>query len=304
VIAFLSKDLIVLARKCDFSLEVCKVVQENLAFTLQTVCILRLPPVHSSTRVRLNIRKRTPSACDSSSPALHSHRLPFRSAQAEAILGFEINVRRYGRPGSEARRLAFWVHHSTLYRYAMDAAAKTSRIPPKHKSLCSVRGLASRLINRIGRTFANPTVRSWEEWGPRSTRWYECSDDLRDRQTLAGTRCAIAQQGQLTMMDFCPGRLAMLRDRKHCKVLEDSAVMLVENPITIRGGRCFLHDITSKLPYSVSTKFGVKNRVLMDDEWIIQFEVRESVNCPQLCRSSSCATFHPRRRVCLVGKAI
>jgi hypothetical protein len=300
VIAFVSQDLLVLARKRDFSLEICKILkgEDNSIFTLQTVCVLRLPSIHPSTRVRLHIRNRTPLPCDSSLPALHSYNLPFKSSPADAILGFEINVRRYGRPGSEARRLAFWVHHSTLRKYAMEATAKPPRVPLTPKSLRSVRGFASRLVNRIGHTFTNHAVRSWQEWGPRSTRWYECSDELRDRQTVAGARCAIVQQGSLTLMDFCPGRLAMLRARRPCK---DSAVRIEVEPTIIKGGRCFLHDFTSKLPYCLSTKEDVKSRVLMDDEWVIQFEVRLHHDS-RLCRDSFHATL--RRRVCLVGRAI
>jgi hypothetical protein len=300
VITFASKDLIVLARKRDFSLEVCKIVkgEDNSPFALQTACVLRLPSIHPSTRVRLRIRNRTPLAGDSSPPALHSYRLPFRSSPADAILGFEINVRRYGRPGSEARRLAFWVHHSTLRKYATETAQKPPRVLPTPKNLRSMRGFASRLITRIGHTFMNPAVRPWQEWGPSSTRWHECSDDLRDRQTMAGTRCAIVHQGLLTLMDFCPGRLATLRAKGPGK---DSAVMTVEDPLTISGGRCFLYNITSKLPYCVSSKEGVKSRVLMDDEWVIQFEVRFH-RCPHLCRGLSCETL--RRRVCLAGRAI
>ena len=77
---------------------------------------------------------------------------------------------------------------------------------------------------------------------------YECSDDLRDRQTVAGMRCAIVQQASLTLMES----------------------------LTISGGHCFLHDITSKVPCCLSTKEDVRSRVLMGDEWIIhwQFEVR------------------------------
>jgi len=219
--------------------------------------------------VRFHIRNKTPLTDDPFTPALNSHRLPFRSSPADAILGFEINLRRYARPDSEARRLAFWVHHSTLRKYAMETTTKPSRVLPTSKSLRSARVLASRLINRIGHTFTSPTVRQWQEWGPQSTRWFECSDDLRDRQTLAGSRCAIVQQGLLTLMDFSPGRLAMLRAQDP---YGNSAVRPVLDSTTIKGGRCFLHDITSKLPYCESTKQEVKSRILMDDEWIMQFE--------------------------------
>jgi hypothetical protein len=134
-----------------------------------------------------------------------------------------------------------------------------------------VRGLASRLVDRISHTFATPPVVPWLEWGPQSTRWRECSEDLRDRQTLAGMRCAVVHQGSLTLMDFSPGRRAMLPAQGSP---ESSSLKVVTEPTTIRAGRCFLRDFQSELPYCESTRNEVKNRVLMDDEWILQFEVR------------------------------
>ncbi|KAI0306844.1 hypothetical protein B0F90DRAFT_1665224 [Multifurca ochricompacta] len=273
VITFVSKDLIVLARKRDFSLEVCKIVEarDSTTFTLQTVCILKLPSVHPRTRVRFQMRNRTPLAGHSSLPALHSSKLPFRSSPMDAVLGFEINVRRAApRSGSESRRLAFWVCHSTFCKYAAQAIKSSRASPSSGKTRTGgMRGFASGLVNSISHLFTNSSVRQWHEWGPQSTRWLECSDDLRDRQTLSGTRCAIVHQGSLTLMDFNAGRLANLRTQG---IGMDSGLKAVVHPNVIDRGRCFLHDFTSRLPYCVSTRHGVKNRVLMDDEWILQFE--------------------------------
>ena len=278
VVTFVSKDLIVLARKRDFALEICEIRgDDNSAFTLHTVCMLKLPSLHPSTRVRFHMRNRTPFATGDPSPlAVRSNRLPFRSSPANALLGFEISVRRYGRPGSEVRRLAFWVHHSAFRKYAAQVARPTSirasppsEQPPRNPR--SVRGLASRLVHRIGHTFATTPVLHWLEWGPKSTRWRECSDDLRDRQTLAGMRCAVVHQGSLTLMDFSPGRLAMLLAQDSP---EDSGMKIVTEPTKIAAKRCFLRDFTSNLPYCESTREDIKNRVLMDDEWVLQFEVR------------------------------
>ena len=276
VIAFVSKDLIVLARKRDFALEVCQITEEddNGTFNLRTACILKLPSLHPGTRVRFHSRNRTPFASNFSTPAIHSNRLPFRSSPADAILGFEISLRRHGRrPGSELRRLAFWVHHTALRKYAAESA-RPSHIPLKlgpRSSQHGVRGLVSRLVNRISDTFTTPSVLHWSQWGPQSTRWRECSDDLRDRQTLAGMRCAVVHQGSLTLMDFSPGRLAMLRAQDPP---ENTDLKVVETPTKINAGRCFLRDFTSLLPYCERTNEEIKNRVLMDDEWILQIEVR------------------------------
>jgi len=296
-ISFVSKDLIVLARKRDFSLEICEIRDDNATLTLQTVCILKLPSLHPSTKVRFSMRNKTPFASNSSPPALRTNRLPFRSAPADAILGFEISVRRHGRPGSEVRRLAFWVHHSALRKYAAQAARPSSSLP-EPKSPRGLRGLASRLFKRIGHTFATTPVLHWLEWGPKSTRWRECSDDLRDRQTLAGMRCAVPHQGSLTLLDFSPGRVAILSAQNPS---ENPVPKVVGTPTRINAGRCFLRDFTSKLPYCESTKEEIKNRVLMDDEWILQFEVRFRW-CVWLCYDLW--TVRHRRRVCLVGRVI
>src|SRR6266567_3745759 len=70
VIAFISKDLIVFARKRDFALEVCEIIEgdDNATFALRTSCILKLPSLHPSTRVRFHTRNRTPFASNFSTP--------------------------------------------------------------------------------------------------------------------------------------------------------------------------------------------------------------------------------------------
>ena len=270
-ISFVSKDLIVLARKRDFSLEVCEIIEgdRHPTFNLRTLCVLKLPSLHPKTRVRLHTRNRTPFANHFSTPVLHSNRLPFRSSPADAVLGFEISLRRRTKTGAELRELAFWVHHSALRKYA----AKTAR-PPRIIATGSphrMRQLVSRLVDRISYAFTTPPVLRWLEWGPQSTRWRECSDDIRDRQTLAGMRCAMVHQGSLTLMDFSPGRLAMLRAQESPQNLGQK---IMSTPTEIKAGRCFLRNFTSRLPYCECKKEEIKNRVLMDDEWILQIEVR------------------------------
>ncbi|KAI9447670.1 hypothetical protein H4582DRAFT_1895507 [Lactarius indigo] len=211
IIAFVSKDVIVLARKHDFSLEVCNITKGkgNSLFTLRTACVLKLPSIQPRARVRLQLRNRTPLAGNPSTvPALQSSRLPFRSSPADAVLGFDIQLRR---PGPEDRKFSFWIHHSVLRKYAAEAMRSSRHAAPTARNSRTVMGFVSRLVKRVDHAFAGSTVRQWHEWGPQSTRWRECSDEIRDRQTLAGTRCAVAQQGSLLLMDFNPGRLAKLR---------------------------------------------------------------------------------------------
>ena len=53
VVAFVSKELVLLAHKCDFALEVCEIRSDgDLPFTLPMVCILKLPSLHPSTCVQ------------------------------------------------------------------------------------------------------------------------------------------------------------------------------------------------------------------------------------------------------------
>jgi len=72
-------------------------------------------------------------------------------------------------------------------------------------------------------------------------------------------------------MDFSPGRVASLLAQDSPNP-ENSGLKVVTTPTKINAGRCFLRDFESRLPYCESSKDEIKNRVLMDDEWILQFE--------------------------------
>lgn len=271
MITFVSKDMIVLARKHDFALEICQITdgKDNSLFTLQTLCVLNLPSITFRTRVRLQLLNRTPLADNPSTlPALQSSRLPFKSSPADAILGFDVQVRR---SGPDDRRFCFWVHHSVFRKYAAEAMRSLRHAAPPVNDSRTVKGFVSRLAKRMDDAFTSAPVRRWDEWGPSSTRWSECNGDIRNEQrTLAGTRCAVAQQGSLLLMDFNPGRLAKLRAQGLSK---DPSLMTVVKPSVIYAGRFFRRDITSGLPYFSSVGREIKNRVLIDDEWLLQFEV-------------------------------
>lgn len=78
----------------------------------------------------------------------------------------------------------------------------------------------------------------------------------------------------MTLMDFSPGRVAKLLAHDSPPDPENSGLKVITTPTKINAGRCFLRDFESTLPYCESSKDEIKNRVLMDDEWILQFEVR------------------------------
>lgn len=75
-------------------------------------------------------------------------------------------------------------------------------------------------------------------------------------------------------MDFSPGRVAKLLAQDSPPDPENSGLKVITSPTKIIAGRCFLRDFESTLPYCEFSKDEIKNRVLMDDEWILQFEVR------------------------------
>ena len=257
--------MIVLARKHDFALEVCNITggKDDSSFTLQTACVLKLPSITPRARVRLHLRNRTPLAVNSSElPALQSSRLPFQSSSADAMLGFDLHLRRAGHVD---RRYDFWVHHSLFRKYAAGAVRSSCRASMPAGDSRTVRGFVSRLVKRVDHAFTSVPIRQWDEWGPNSTRWRESGD----RQSLAGTRCAIALPGSLLLMDFNPGRLAKLRAQGS----KDPNLTTVVDPTVIPAGRYFRQDITSRLPYCASVNMDIKNRVLMDDEWVLQIEV-------------------------------
>ncbi|KAI0265837.1 hypothetical protein BC834DRAFT_155024 [Gloeopeniophorella convolvens] len=201
VVTFMSNSLVVLARQRDFALEICRITggtETSPGRSLQTVCILKLPTPHPKARLQFKMCSRTPPNQSSPSSILNSSRLPFRSSPADTILGFDIDVRRYGKPSADLRRLSFWTHPSTLCSLAAEAD-KHTRATQTEKTHRGARGLASRLFGRVKHAFAGPPVLQWQEWGPESTRWRESLLSLRDRHALSGTRCAIVEQDNLAL---------------------------------------------------------------------------------------------------------
>jgi hypothetical protein len=164
VIAFVSKDLIVLARKRDFALEVCEITEgdDEGTFILRTACILKLPSLHPSTRVRFHSRNRTPFASNFSTPALHSNRLPFRSSLTDAILGFEISLRRHGRRSADSLSGSVIGRCEGTRRKLRGLRTTPLKLGPRSPPH-GMRGLVSRLVNRISDTFMTPPVLHWSQ---------------------------------------------------------------------------------------------------------------------------------------------
>jgi hypothetical protein len=94
---------------------------------------------------------------------------------------------------------------------------------------------------------------------------------------LAGMRCTVVHLGSSTLVDFSPSRVAKLLAQDSPQDPGHSGLKVITTPAKINAGRCFLRDFESTLPYCESSKDEIKNRVVMDDEWILQFEVRLSL---------------------------
>jgi len=269
----ISEDILVLARKRDWALELCKITRDDThsTFTFWTLCILQLPPVHSKTRTDLTSFNRAPSGSPNSFVTSRSTALPFRSSPSDSVLAFAVTVSRRGKDFAEFRRLFFYVLPSTLRSLVAVIVGRAEEKGPKARGTAS-----SWLRRRAGRAHPPPPpiIVPWADWGTRTTRWLIPSVDF-PRQTLSGMRCAFVDRGwTLRVMDFNPGRLRrVVAVRENGREGEKALIRLaVTNISTIPAGQCFLQDVTSGLPYYELKRNGVKGQFVMDDEWIAQIE--------------------------------
>ncbi|KAN0137276.1 hypothetical protein V8E53_004721 [Lactarius tabidus] len=269
----ISEDIIVLARKRDWALELCKISRDDShrTFTFWTLCILQLPSVHPKTRTDLTGCDRAPSGAPHSfAPPRSSTTLPFRSSPSDSVLAFAVSVTRRGKNFSEFRRFFFYVLPTTLRSLVAVIVGRASE-----KGVGESKAMASWIRRRAGRPRPPPPIIvPWVDWGPRTTRWVIPLVDF-PRQTLSGMRCAFVDRGwTLRVLDFNPGRLRrVVAVRENGKEGEKALIRLaVTSTSTIPAGMCFLQDVTSSLPYYELKRSGVKGHFLMDDEWIAQIE--------------------------------
>jgi hypothetical protein len=270
----ISEDILVLARKRDWALELCKITSDDTqsTFSFWTLCMLQLPPVHPKTRTDLTSFNRAPSGSPNSFVTPRSTALPFRSSPSDSVLAFAVTVSRRGKDFAEFRRLFFYVLPSTLRSLVAVIVGRAEEKGPK------VRNTSSNWMRwRAGRAHPPPPpiIVPWVDWGTRTTRWVIPSVDF-PRQTLSGMRCAFVDRGwTLRVLDFNPGRLRrVVAVRENGREGEKALIRLaVTNTSTIPAGQCFLQDVTSGLPYYELKRNGVKGQFVMDDEWIAQIEV-------------------------------
>jgi len=266
----ISEDILVLARKRDWALELCKITRDG-TFAFWTLCVLQLPPIHPKTRTDLTSCHRAPSGAPHSVAAPRSTSLPFRSSPSDSVLAFAVSVSHRGKQYAEFRRLFFYVLPSTLRSLVAVIVGRADEKGVGEKKAAGT----SWLRRRTGRARGPPPITvPWTDWGPRTTRWVIPSVDF-PRQTLSGMRCAFVDRGwTLRVLDFNPGRLRrVVAVRENGKEGEKALIRLaVTNSSIIPAGQSFIHDVTSSLPYYELKRNGVKGHFIMDDEWIVQIE--------------------------------
>ncbi|KAI9507517.1 hypothetical protein F5148DRAFT_108863 [Russula earlei] len=276
VLTSISEDTLVLGRKREWALELCKITKEDNTLTFCTLCILKLPAVHPKAHTGLTNFNRTSSATTPSFSLKRQSTLPFRSSPADTVLSFAVSVRRGGKSLAEIKTLFFYALPNTLRKLAERVVAQCPRKLDRNNSM---HDNTSSWLHRHGqRAPANTSIiMPWEDWGPETTRWIN-SSGLSGRQALSGMRCAVSEwSGRgVRLLDFNPERL------RHVVAVHETgkgAVRVVQrlsvtSPSTIRAGRCFLRDFQSNLPYSELRRTGVKGDLLMDDEWIAQIQYK------------------------------
>jgi len=272
VLTSISKDTLVLGRKRDWALELCRITKEGDSFTLCPLCRLKLPAVHPKTRTNLTNFSRTSSSTAPPSTSKRHSALPFRSSLAESVLSFSVSVRRSERSFLESKTFFFYALPISLRILAAEVVAKN---PGKWDKNEKTHHTSSWLRRHVRRTPSNPPIIvPWEDWGPKTTRWIN-STGFSVRQALCGMRCAISEWSgrKVRVLDFNPGRLrrvVAVRDSGNGgKAVERLAVT---SPNTTPAGKCFLQDFQSNLPYYEVRRSGIKGDVVMDDEWIAQIQ--------------------------------
>ncbi|KAH8982726.1 hypothetical protein EDB86DRAFT_323397 [Lactarius hatsudake] len=140
----ISEDILVLARKRDWALELCKITRDGdrSTFALWTLCMLQLPAVHPKTRTDLTNCNRMPSGAPHSFATPRSSTLPFRSSPSDSVLAFSVCVSRRDKSFAEFRRLFFYVLPSTLRSLVAVFARRASE---KGEGGSKPRNTASRL---------------------------------------------------------------------------------------------------------------------------------------------------------------
>ncbi|KAI0265853.1 hypothetical protein BC834DRAFT_876671 [Gloeopeniophorella convolvens] len=280
MLSFISSDLIVLGRKSDFSLEVCRITaaKKSGSLSLETLCILNLPPVQHGFTVSLNVLGNAPLGLNFPTSTSPMPRVPLLSSLEDSILCFFVDITSSdGSPDPEHKQLLFWTYAGTLRTLAECTSpfqpTQAPSIPGDSQD--SSHKLAPWLKAATSALSCGVPVREWSAWGPSATRWHELlgRPSPNPSRATAGARAIVVENdlALLRVLDFDGARLAQLQARRVPRGMGTArSAKIVLEPSTIAAGSCFHEDITSALPYYEIMMLGFRDsRFFMDDEWLV-----------------------------------
>lgn len=271
VLASISGNTLVLGRKRDWALELCRFTKEGDAWTFCTLCMLNLPALHPNTQTSLACLKRTSSATARTSTFRRLSKYPFRSSPSDSVLSFDVVIKPSGKNSLQSRWF-FYVIPSTLRALVRAATAHPPEETDRNGNFVSswLRRHAHHTPLRV------PIGVPWGDWGPKMTRWINASS-FRSYPVVSGMRCMISVmvQGKLRLhtLDFNLERLCHVDPTPLKNRNSKETPRLVTGPSTIQARGGFLHDFQSNLPYYELVTSGVIGDLVMDDEWIAIIQV-------------------------------
>lgn len=226
----LSDDILALIRGPENAIELCRIDTINSTASLQTICLLELPPLVSYARLSSASLKTESNPSKSTvhpSPSRRSRRPPprhsFSPSSTEALVLLTLTGKITGSAFVDTRTYTLVVHARTLLYYAS---------PSSHASRSSL-----------------PPAVPWDTWGLPATRCFEAPTNWSSSSSSSST-VAVAGQRWLDLKcgairDFCPHHV-----RRALATATDT-----DNPLaglrssTLPAGRVFACDIESALPY-------------------------------------------------------
>jgi hypothetical protein len=224
----LSDDVLALIRGPENAIELCRIDTTNsTTASLQTICLLELPPLVSYARLSsasLKTESSNPSKSNTHPSRRSSRRPPprhsFSPSPTEALVLLTLTAKITGSAFVDIRTYILAVHARTLLSYASPSLhASQSNLPP-----------------------AVP----WDTWGLLATRCFEgptSSSSESSSVVVAGQRWLDIKCG--IIRDFCPYRVR----RAPATTTGTSNPLVGLRSSTLPAGRVFACDIESALPY-------------------------------------------------------
>jgi hypothetical protein len=247
----LSDDVLGLIRGPENAIELCRIdiTTDNSTASLQTICLLELPPLVSYAQLSSASMKTESNPSKSTahlgrrSTALRVRpppRHPFSPSPSEALVLLTLTAKITGSAFVDMQTYTLAVHARTLLTYA-------SRSESSHASRSSL----------------PPTI-PWDTWGLLATRCFEVpTNSSSSSVVVAGQRWLDLNCG--VIRDFCPHHVRRARATD-----TGSNALVWLGGSTLPPGRVFACDIESSLPYCEISleKGGSKSSFAVEDAMI------------------------------------